>query len=73
MRARTRRAERTLGGLNRARTCAVLRAVATRNTMRLAAAEGATEAALPPDVQHRESHEPSTEIRLLRRPKRVLN
>ncbi|MGF6303309.1 hypothetical protein OKW42_006662 [Paraburkholderia sp. WC7.3d] len=73
MRARTRRAERTLGGVNRARTCAVLRAVATRNTMRLAATEGTTEAALPHDVQHRESHEPSSEIRVRRRPKRVLN
>ena len=73
MRARTRCAERTLGGVNCARTCAVLKAVATRNTMRLAATEGATEAALPPDVQHRESPEPSTEIRVLRRPKRALN
>ncbi|MGF6937823.1 hypothetical protein OKW41_006985 [Paraburkholderia sp. UCT70] len=54
MRARTRRAERTLGGVNRARTCAVLSAVATRNTMRLAATEGTTEGALPHDVQHRE-------------------
>jgi hypothetical protein len=72
MRARTRRAERTLGAVNRARTCAVLRAAATRNTMRLAAAEGA-EATLPHDVQQRESHEPSTEIRVLRRPKRALN
>ncbi|MGF6872897.1 hypothetical protein OKW35_002369 [Paraburkholderia sp. MM5477-R1] len=35
--------------------------------------EGTPEAALPHDVQHRESYEPSTEIRVRRRPKRVLN
>lgn len=68
MRARTRGPGTRLGGVNGTRDCAVSRAVATRNTMRLAAEE-----AVPADVQRVESHALSTEIRLLRRPKRVLN
>jgi hypothetical protein len=73
MRARTRGLGRTLGGVNRTRDCGVSRAVATRNTMHLAAAEAAMEAAVPKDVQRVESHAPSAEIRLLWRPKRALD
>ena len=67
MRARTRGLGRSLGGVNGTRDCAVSRAVATRNTMRLAAEEAG-----PADVQRVESHAVSAEIRLLRRTKRTL-
>jgi hypothetical protein len=40
--------------------------------MRLAAEEAARASALVRDIQHGESREPSAEIRLVRRPTRVL-
>jgi hypothetical protein len=73
MRASTRGLGRRLSGVNRTRDCGVSRAVATRNTISLAAEEAATEAALPKDVQRVESHASSAEIRLLWRPKRALD
>jgi hypothetical protein len=72
MRARTRGIGRRLGGVDRTRDCGVSRAVATRNTMRLAAEEAATEAAVPKDVQRVESHASSAEICFLWWPKRAL-
>jgi hypothetical protein len=69
MRIKTRHLVRLLSDIKRARECRTLRAVATRNTMRLAAEEAAAEPASQKDVQRDESRRPSTEIYLLPGPK----
>ena len=70
MRTKTRHLVRLLSGINRARECRTLRAVATRNTMRLATEEAAAEpASQKDDVQRDESRRSSTEIYLLPGPK----
>jgi hypothetical protein len=69
MRTETRHLVRLLSDIKRARECRTLRAVATRNTMRLAAEEAAAEPASQKDVQRDESRRSSTEIYLLPDPK----
>jgi hypothetical protein len=69
MRTKTRHLVRLLSDIKRARECRTLRAVATRNTMRLAAEEAAAEPASQKDVQRDESRRSSTEIYLLPGPK----
>ena len=69
MRTKTRHLVRLLSDIKRARECRALRAVATRNTMRLAAEEAAAEPASQKDVQRDESRRSSTEIYLLPGPK----
>jgi|HubBroStandDraft_6_1064221.scaffolds.fasta_scaffold4233542_1 hypothetical protein len=69
MRTETRHLVRLLSDIKRARECRTLRAVATRNTMRLAAEEAAAEPASQKDVQRDESRRSSTEIYLLPGPK----
>ena len=69
MRIKTRHLVRLLSDIKRARECRTLRAVATRNTMRLAADEAAAEPASQKDVQRDESRRSSTEIYLLPGPK----
>ena len=65
MRTKTRHFVRVLSDIKRARECRVLRAVATSNTMRLAAEEAAAESASPKDDQRDESRRSATEIYLL--------
>ena len=69
MRTETRHLVRLLSDIKRARECRTLRAVATRNTMRLATEEAAAEPASQKDVQRDESRRSSTEIYLLPGPK----
>jgi hypothetical protein len=69
MRTETRHLVRLLSDIKRARECRTLRAVATRNTMRLAAEEAAAEPASQKEVQRDESRRSSTEIYLLPGPK----
>jgi hypothetical protein len=69
MRTKTRHLVRLLSDMKRARECRALRAVATRNTMRLATEEAAAEPASQKDVQRDESRRSSTEIYLLPGPK----
>jgi hypothetical protein len=69
MRTKTRHLVRLLSDIKRARECRTLRAVATRNTMRLATEEAAAEPASQKDVQRDESRRSSTEIYLLPGPK----
>jgi hypothetical protein len=69
MRTETRHLVRLLSDIKRARECRTLRAVATRDTMRLAAEEAAAEPASQKDVQRDESRRSSTEIYLLPGPK----
>ena len=69
MRTKTRHLVRLLSDIKRARECRALRAVATRNTMRLATEEAAAEPASQKDVQRDESRRSSTEIYLLPGPK----
>ena len=69
MRTKMRHLVRLLSDIKRARECRTLRAVATRNTMRLATEEAAAEPASQKDVQRDESRRSSTEIYLLPGPK----
>ena len=69
MRTETRHLVRLLSDIKRARECRTLRAVATRNTMRLATEEAAAEPASQKDVQRDGSRRSSTEIYLLPGPK----
>jgi hypothetical protein len=70
MRTKTRHLVRLLSDIKGARECRTLRAVATRNTMRLATEEAAAEpASQKDDVQRDESRRLSTEIYLLPGPK----
>jgi hypothetical protein len=69
MRTKTRHLVRLLSDIKRARECRTLRAVATRNTMRLATEEAAAVPASQKDVQRDESRRSSTEIYLLPGPK----
>ena len=69
MRTETRHLVRLLSDIKRARECRTLRAVATRNTMRLAAEEAAAVPASQKDIQRDESRRSSTEIYLLPGPK----
>jgi hypothetical protein len=65
MRTKTRHLVRLLSDIKRARECRTLRAVATRNTIRLATEEAAAEPASQKDVQRDEARRSSTEIYLL--------
>jgi hypothetical protein len=58
-----------LSDIKRARECRTLRAVATSNTMRMAAEEAAAEPASPKDVQRDESRRSPAEIYILPGPK----
>ena len=69
MRTKTRHLVRLLSDTKRARECRTLRAVATRNTMRLGTEEAAAVPASQKDVQRDESRRSSTEIYLLPGPK----
>ena len=69
MRTETRHLVRLLADIKRARECRTLRAVATRNTMRLATEEAAAEPASQKDERRDESRRSSTEIYLLPGPK----
>jgi hypothetical protein len=65
MRTKTRHLVRMVSDIKRTRECRALRAVATRNTMRLAAEEAAAEPASPKDDQRDASRCSSAEIYLL--------
>jgi len=69
MRTKTRHLVRLLSDIKRARECRALRAVATRNTIRLATEEAAAVPASQKDIQRDESRRSSTEIYLLPAPK----
>lgn len=69
MRTKTRHLVRLLSDIKRARECRTLRAVAIRNTMRLATEEAAAVPASQKEVQRDESRRSSTEIYLLPGPK----
>jgi hypothetical protein len=58
-----------LSDIKRARECRALQAVATSNTMRLAAEEAAAESTSPKDVQRAESRRSPAEIYLPPGPK----
>ncbi|KAE8759020.1 MULTISPECIES: hypothetical protein [Paraburkholderia] len=65
MRTTTRHPVRLLSDIKRAHECRTLRAVVTRNTMRLATEEAAAESASPKDIRRDETRRSSAEIYLL--------